>query len=319
MFLPLPLERFVVGINDLVRCHCPCSQVHEPAQSGGMAALYRGTLPKPREGTQAVIIRGIDVAEGNLRRLLRDLKLSLQVSRSYRHLCPMLGATVVEGQLAILMPVYDGSLYDLIALHHPNGLPRGLALHIVRQAAYALKGLHGRALLHHGIQPQNLLIRDGGREVAVADYGLSSLRQRQRKGGSAACRRLHRGFMAPEQYSVASFGFPGPKCDVWGLACTWLFLMTGQPPIGTNINGREVFYQLVHERRAPEVPDDLPDDFRLLLSDMLQIMPFDRPDIWTVIARLGQLLQVGRLLPTNRFVPVCSAIAAHNMIAYSFC
>lgn len=102
----------------------------------------------------------------------------------------------------------------------------------LRQAAEAIRFTHGKGLIHCDLKPSNLLLDERG-AVRVADFGQSV----DRSEGRASLGSL--GTMAPEQAGPPP-GQSGPewegatpdvRWDVYGLAASGYFLLTGQYPL----------------------------------------------------------------------------------------
>ncbi len=123
------------------------------------------------------------------------------------------------------------------------------ALRIIRQVGTAIAVLHQHSILHRNINPQIVIRRQGTELIALTDLGIGRefLARRPLLPGL-----LTVGYAAPEQHSAQdSAQSPHtPATDVYGLAATLLYLLTGQVPTPAPLRDRdplaEVRYRLPH-------------------------------------------------------------------------
>ena len=111
-------------------------------------------------------------------------------------------------------------------------LPWQLAVRLVSEVAAGLSAAHERGLLHRDVKPANVLLGPAGAKLAdfglVKQLGRDSLTQSGATLGTA-------NFMAPEQIGNDTPRM-GPATDVYGLAATLFFALTGRPPFeGSNV------------------------------------------------------------------------------------
>jgi Tfp pilus assembly protein PilF len=78
-------------------------------------------------------------------------------------------------------------------------------------------------VIHRDIKPENVLQRSDG-SIALVDFGAARADVARPGGGSTTVGTY--GYMAPEQLH----GDASPATDIYGLACTLLFLLTGRSP-----------------------------------------------------------------------------------------
>ena len=102
------------------------------------------------------------------------------------------------------------------------------ALPVIRKVAEAVSYLHQNQVTHLDIKPDNILLRDDGTPVLI-DFGLAKHYDKKGKATStlqvAGCSD---GYAPLEQY--AGIDHFSPQADVYALAATLLFMLTGKDP-----------------------------------------------------------------------------------------
>jgi serine/threonine protein kinase len=118
----------------------------------------------------------------------------------------------------VLQYVPGGSLAERVRREGP--LPWHTAARYVADAAEGLLEVHRAGIVHRDIKPANLLWDSDRDEALLTDFGLSArLAQASGVAGTPF-------FMAPEAFA----GRSGPAMDVYGLAASLFWLVTGFPP-----------------------------------------------------------------------------------------
>lgn len=97
---------------------------------------------------------------------------------------------------------------------------------IIRQVAHSLSKIHKQGLLHRDISPDNIMISESG-EVKLIDFGAT--RQYAMNETTDMSVLIKPGFAPVEQYSRT--GRQGPWTDVYALAATYYYLLTGKKPL----------------------------------------------------------------------------------------
>jgi eukaryotic-like serine/threonine-protein kinase len=142
-------------------------------------------------------------------------------------------------------------------------------LSIVAQAARALEAAHQAGIVHRDVKPSNLIVQPDG-TVVLVDFGVA------RSAESAALTGAKEVvgtalYIAPEQVSKRT---TGPPADVYALGAVAYHCLTGNPPFPGD-NPVAVAMQHLQDP-PPELPRDIPEPVRLLVSTALVKDPAQR-------------------------------------------
>lgn len=117
------------------------------------------------------------------------------------------------------------------------------ALSVVKGIANPLQELHELGLLHRDISPDNvMLIEDNS--LKLIDFG--AIRQYVGRDQKSMSVLVKPGFAPPEQYD--NKGKQGPWTDVYALAATYYYLVTGKQPVPSMTRLKEDTLIPLHER-----------------------------------------------------------------------
>ena len=153
--------------------------------------------------------------------------------------------------------------------------------------AEALEYVHGNTVVHRDIKPSNILLVDYGNgapraRAKLSDFGIAlseDMERMTREGattGTAA-------YLSPEQAAGATVG---TQSDVYSLGLVLLECFTRH----VEYPGSIVESAVARVTRNPVIPDDLPVQWKSLLSAMTARRPSDRPQPRDLVASLRQLV-----------------------------
>jgi len=162
------------------------------------------------------------------------------------------------------------------------------SLSVIRQAAHGLAHAHQQSMVHRDVKPANLLITNAG-EVKLLDVGLARLVNRShlvnssQHGNGEQTQNINftasgqlmgtLDYLAPEQ--AVEPAKVNHLADIYGLGCTWKFLLTGKPCY----DHLPVIQRLVAHQVAPvpSIREECP-QFPRELERLFQRMVAKRPD-----------------------------------------
>ncbi len=149
-----------------------------------------------------------------------------------------------KGRIFLMMEYVPGfmSVGSLVKKFGP--MPEDIVLHIMLEALHALSYVNGKGFIHRDIKPDNILVyneknfsarsprelfSDSDTRIKICDFGLAVKSLRDAVADSK--RTLVQGspnYMAPEQIVAPdNIDF---KADMYALAGTAVFMLTGKPP-----------------------------------------------------------------------------------------
>lgn len=165
--------------------------------------------------------------------------------------------------------IEGASLQDYVRKHGPMSADAAKAL--LQPLIEAVATLHSNSIAHYDIKPANIMLSeeaDGSLRPVLIDFGLAKhYDDAGQATSSIAAAGFSPGYAPLEQYAgISSFS---PRCDVYALAATLYFCVTGHAP------------KAAQQLRSDEVRRDLepilgPQDTDLIVHS-LSIMTEDRP------------------------------------------
>lgn len=138
-----------------------------------------------------------------------------------------------DGLSFIVMDYIPGqTLADIVYSSSP--LSEAQAIHYISQIGAALSAVHQVGLLHRDIKPHNIMRRQGTDFVVLIDFGIA----REFTPGVTQTHTglLSDGYAPIEQYLAQDKRTPAT--DIYALAATLYFLLTGTPPVAAPLRDR---------------------------------------------------------------------------------
>ncbi|HBB32602.1 MAG TPA: hypothetical protein DC064_12595 [Cyanobacteria bacterium UBA9273] len=160
--------------------------------------------------------------------------------------------------------------------NRPIGQDRAIAW--LMQLTQILEQLHQQELIHRDIKPSNILLRPNGQLVLI-DFGavreITETYLYKQKNDVTGTVIFSSGYTPPEQME----GHAVPQSDFFALGRTFVYLLTGKPPIDFDQNPRTG--KLQWRDSAPQVSPELAD----LIDYLMAAFPGQRPQTPQMILR----------------------------------
>lgn len=131
----------------------------------------------------------------------------------------------------VMQYLSGGSLTDYVKQH--GALDEAIAIKYIQQIGSALEYMHQRHICHYDVKPSNILLDDKGGAILI-DFGISKGYTEEGHQTSSTPVGISTGYAPLEQYQQNLQDF-SPATDVYGLAATLYFLVTGKVPAEASI------------------------------------------------------------------------------------
>ncbi len=165
----------------------------------------------------------------------------------------------------MVMRFIDGVDLVKVMVQRGGRLPEDEAIRYISEVGAALSVLHARGLLHRDIKPSNILVNRQGHAVLV-DFGAA----REFTTNQAITHTViaSYGFAPPEQFHARALR--GPFTDVYSLAATCYYLLTGSLPTREAIEDEQIRPQVraALEHAMAYNPEQRPPDVAAFLAEL---------------------------------------------------
>ena len=193
---------------------------------GGFGVTYRA---RDDNGCYVVIKTLNDTVQrhSNFTKFQQDfMNEALRLAKcSHPHIVQIYEVIQEEALWCMVMEYVDGE--DLFSRVENQGtLPEAEALHYIQQIGETLTVVHNNNLLHRDVKPDNIMVRFGKSEAVLIDFGIA--RNFVFDQTKKHTEYVTRGYGPIEQYE--QLAKRGAYTDIYALAATLYFLLTGEVP-----------------------------------------------------------------------------------------
>jgi eukaryotic-like serine/threonine-protein kinase len=260
---------------------------------GGMGAVYLARHESSGDQVALkVMLPKVAANEKSKEMFLREIENTKALK--HRNVVQLRDAGFSHGTYFFTLEYCDGGSVDLLMKQRGGPLSMDEAVPIVLQALEGLDYAHhaeipqvklangeygpGKGLVHRDIKPHNLFLTGSERSpvAKVGDYGLAKAFDLAGLSGltQSGTRMGTPSFMPRQQ--VVNFKDSRPEVDVWAMAASLYFMLTGRPPRNFP-EGVEWFLAVLESnavpirKRKPEIPKKLAEVIDRALVDKPEI------------------------------------------------
>ena len=104
------------------------------------------------------------------------------------------------------------------------------AVEYIKKVGEALSYIHSKNMTHFDVKPANIMIRRSDDMPILIDFGLSKQYDGSGDATSTMLNAISQGYSPIELYNPGTLNSFSPQTDVYSLAATLLFLLTGKTP-----------------------------------------------------------------------------------------
>lgn len=144
-----------------------------------------------------------------------------------------------NGTAYYVMDYVDGKSLSEIVSGLGHGIDEQRAVRYINALGNALAYIHSHKMTHYDIKPANIMVRDADDMPVLIDFGLSKQYSEGGTANSTMLNAISHGYSPMEQYIPAEMEKFSPSTDVYALAATLLYLLTGQTPPHASIVNEE--------------------------------------------------------------------------------
>src|SRR4051812_24297071 len=224
------------------------ARIQRRVSAGLLANVYLGHYERLNVPVAVKVLTPKATAQGmNKERFVPEGRALAQLS--HQNIIKIYNVGHDNGRYFIVMDwIQDGMNLRQLAQSRP--LTPVQSLKVTRRLAEALEYIHTKSLIHRDIKPANVCLRKGGVPVLM-DFSLIKDQSSDVQLTAPGTIMGTVNFMPPEQAQPGGpFGNVGPWSDVYSVAGTLYWLLTGRPPF----KGRTPMETIIKLIREPHVP-----------------------------------------------------------------
>ncbi|XP_061185770.1 uncharacterized protein LOC133193871 [Saccostrea echinata] len=145
------------------------------------------------------------------------------------------------------------------------------ALRLFNQLLKVLIYLEKKSVIHEDIKSDNILLREDGKEIVVADFGVA--RRQTSKVSNLVGTPSH---FSPEKAKCSGHNF---KSDLWAAMCVLVHILSGHPPWVKRYPNATAIHFLIATKEAPveDIPKNIHHELQDLIKSGLEKQPQNRP------------------------------------------
>jgi len=226
---------------------------------GGMGAVYLAR----RQGDGAPVALKVMLPKMVVDEAAQEIFIrEIEVTRALRHpnVVGLLDFGRHEGRFYFALEYCPGGSVEALRVRLGGRVPLPSTLRIAVDALEGLAAAHEAGFVHRDLKPDNVLLGEDG-AARLADFGLAKSFQQAGLSGLTATGAVGGTFPFMAREQLTSYREARPTTDVWSIAATFYFLLTGQyardfgarDPIAVILRGGIVPLR----QRDPSLPEDL--------------------------------------------------------------
>lgn len=280
-----PQQLVVLGPDPLVGREVGGYVIEVPLGEGGMGLVYQARHPFLGRRFAIKVLRP---------ELATDKQLSANFVREaqtlsglkHPHIIDIVGFGPLDDQRQFMvMEFLDGRTLEA-ELHEYGALPLHRALSLAEEILDGLEAAHSIDVIHRDLKPSNVFLAkvSGGKQVVkLLDFGLAKLAPAALAGdknSAASARSAIAGtpdYIAPEQ----AIGEGVSKLsDLYSFGVMFYEVLTGKKLFAADEASLDPIHELLQQhlhKRAPRLGEAFPADLDLLVSELLEKDPKNRP------------------------------------------
>ncbi|HRJ10935.1 MAG TPA: FHA domain-containing serine/threonine-protein kinase [Prosthecobacter sp.] len=209
------------------RLQIPGYEIEKELGRGGFGVVFRARrLADQLPVAIKVLLPRVAVLPAEMEKFLREMAVTAQLR--HHNIVKLYDQGHSEGIPWFIMEYCEGgSLWDHI-MRHGGKLPLEAARPIMLDALEGLTHAHASGIVHRDLKPQNILMDRG--VARISDFGLAKNYEQAGFSGLSVTGNYAGTplFMPREQ--LINFKHLKPVSDVWSIAATFYFMLTGAFP-----------------------------------------------------------------------------------------
>ena len=215
-------------------------------------------------------------------------EISLMYGIHYEHIVGLIGACLEPNYYALILEYMPlGSLHNVLVGTQKLSLPWSDRWSLALQATKGINYLHQLrpAVIHRDIKSMNFLVSEGRDRfiVKVSDFGLAEIRNETSRQSKMTQSVGTISWKAPELLSLK--GRHSTKTDVYALGIVFWEIATRCTPYEDNYD-EDVIRTSVKDGERLDIPNDVPNEFKLLITRSWAQNSDDRPTCLELITMI---------------------------------